>query len=55
MSLDPRLLALLACPSCKSSLSREEDGASLSCARCARRYPIVDGILDFIGDDPIAS
>jgi ubiquinone/menaquinone biosynthesis C-methylase UbiE len=37
---------LYACPACKQHLEPVHDG--LSCRVCARTYPIVSGILDFI-------
>jgi uncharacterized protein YbaR (Trm112 family) len=40
--LDARLLAILACPVCKTAVV--EEGERLICARCHRRYPIRDGI-----------
>ena len=40
--LDARLLAILACPACKTAVVQE--GERLICARCRRRYPIRDGI-----------
>jgi hypothetical protein len=48
MPLDPRLLDLLCCPAeedgapCHGELAQREDG--LLCAKCARLYPIQDGI-----------
>jgi hypothetical protein len=42
MSLDPKLLKMLACPACKNDLTQAD--AVLSCAACGRRYPIRDGI-----------
>jgi uncharacterized protein YbaR (Trm112 family) len=41
-TLDPAVLAQLACPACHGDL-RQED-SRLICTACARRYPIVDGI-----------
>ena len=40
--IDPRLLAILACPACKTEVRLE--GERLVCAHCGRRYPIRDGI-----------
>ena len=40
--IDPRLLAILACPWCKAAVT--EAGERLVCAGCGRRYPIRDGI-----------
>lgn len=44
MSLDPRLLEILACPLCKTEVSLTPDGAGLLCRTCRRRYPIVDDV-----------
>ena len=40
--LDEDFLSLLACPVCKTSVTR--DGDRLICGTCGRRYPIRDGI-----------
>lgn len=37
------------CPSCRSSLSRNEKG--LECERCRRSYPVVDGVADFVSGE----
>lgn len=42
MSLDARLLAILACPACRAKLT--ESGESLSCSGCGKSYPVKDGI-----------
>jgi uncharacterized protein len=41
-TLDPDLLAQLACPACYGELRLE--GARLRCMDCSRGYPIVNGI-----------
>jgi uncharacterized protein len=41
-TLDPDLLAQLACPACYGELRFE--GARLRCMDCSRGYPIVNGI-----------
>jgi uncharacterized protein YbaR (Trm112 family) len=41
-SLDPAIIAQLACPACYGELRL--DGARLQCMGCSRGYPIVDGI-----------
>jgi uncharacterized protein YbaR (Trm112 family) len=41
-TLDPDLLAQLACPACYGELCLE--GSRLRCLDCSRGYPIVDGI-----------
>lgn len=44
--LDPKLLAILACPACKGELT--EEPGKLTCAPCKKSYPVVDGIPDFL-------
>jgi uncharacterized protein YbaR (Trm112 family) len=44
MSVDPRLLEILACPLCKTEVKATPDGTGLVCHKCRRRYPIVDDI-----------
>jgi len=44
MTVDPRLLEILACPLCKTEVVLTPDGAGLLCRSCRRRYPIVDDI-----------
>ena len=44
MSVDPRLLEILACPLCKTEVKPTPDGTGLVCRECRRRYPIVDDI-----------
>ncbi len=43
MTLDPRLLEILACPVCRTGVRL--DGERVVCAQCQRRYPIRDGIV----------
>jgi len=40
--IDPKLLEILACPSCKTEVKLQ--GERLVCVKCGRRYPIRDGI-----------
>jgi len=44
MSLDPRLLEILACPVCHAPVRLLEDGNGLRCEECRRIYPVVDDI-----------
>ena len=44
MTIDPKLLEILACPLCKVEVRLTQDGAGLLCGSCHRRYPIVDDI-----------
>ena len=52
--MKPETLDLLACPACHGDLTLAGEAnppirtASLHCARCARHYPVVDGIPHFI-------
>ena len=47
-TLDPAILAQLACPACYAGLRLE--GTRLHCMACSRAYPIVDGIPVVIVD-----
>ena len=40
--IDPKLLEILACPACKTSVTLKDD--RLVCGQCGRRYPIREGI-----------
>jgi uncharacterized protein YbaR (Trm112 family) len=46
MTLDKKLLDILACPKCKGDLKYADgkDGESLSCGKCRLRYDVIDGI-----------
>ncbi len=59
----PELLSILICPSCKYSQlelvvtardTREVRTGFIFCAACRSRYPIVDGIVDLLGEPPEA-
>jgi len=41
------------CPQCKGKLTRQDN--SLSCTKCQRAYPILDGIPDFLIEKPETS
>lgn len=45
-TVPPELLAILACPVCKGPLA--DTGSALRCGRCARDYPVKDGIPDLV-------
>ena len=53
MSLDPKLLDILACPSCKSGIQLTADGQGLKCVSCHRVYPIKDGIPVMLVDEAV--
>ncbi len=44
MALDPKLLAIMACPKCKADVRLTEDGKALKCLSCHRVYRIEDDI-----------
>ena len=48
-SLDPELLAILACPKCKVRVELEQD--RLVCVQCGRRYRVEDGIPIMLIDE----
>jgi uncharacterized protein len=42
--LDERLLEILVCPACRSSVEHKERRHLLVCTDCGLRYPVRDGI-----------
>lgn len=46
--MDPWLLGILACPLCKGPLENKPEASELRCAKCARSYPVKDGIPDLV-------
>ncbi|MFA5060444.1 MAG: Trm112 family protein [Candidatus Omnitrophota bacterium] len=40
--IDAELLAILACPACKSDVKHQ--GNKIVCVKCGRKYPIKNGI-----------
>jgi uncharacterized protein YbaR (Trm112 family) len=44
VTIDPKLLEILACPVCKTEVRPTADAAGLVCGTCHRRYPIVEDI-----------
>jgi hypothetical protein len=51
MSLDPKLLEIIACPKCRGRLESKPDGSALVCHACRLAYPIVDEIPNLITED----
>jgi len=51
MALDPQLLAILACPKCKTDVKLTADDAGLKCVQCHRVYPIKDDIPVMLIDE----
>jgi len=44
MTLDPKLVQILACPACDTRPPLREVGDTLVCDVCRRVYPVRDGI-----------
>ena len=51
MGVDPELLAILACPECKTTVELVHEGAGLRCKQCRRVYPIKDDIPVMLLDE----
>ncbi len=51
MSLDPKILEVIACPKCKGRLEAKPDDTALLCRSCRLAYPVVDDIPNLITDD----
>ncbi len=54
--IDEKLLDILVCPVCKSSVKihkTNKDSIGLKCTRCKRIYPIQDGIPVMIESEAI--
>lgn len=52
--IDPRLLAVVACPACRADLRAEPDrsgATALVCTACGLRYPVVDGVPILLVDE----
>lgn len=47
--IDKELLDILACPACKGDVQLRDD--KIVCIRCARKYPIRDGIPVMLIDE----
>jgi uncharacterized protein len=52
VALDERLLDILVCPACRSSVEYKERRHVVVCTECARRYPVQDGIPIMLLDAP---
>ena len=51
MAVDPELLEILACPSCKTKVELVKNGTALKCGQCKRVYPIKDDIPVMLLDE----
>ena len=53
MSIDPKLLTILACPFCKADVKLTTDEKGLKCVSCHRVYPIRDDIPIMLIDEAV--
>jgi uncharacterized protein len=53
VQLDPRLMEILACPNCHSSLRADDEASELVCtsATCGLAYPVRDDIPVLLVDE----
>lgn len=51
MKLNPELLSILVCPSCKGELEPIDDERYLRCSPCELKYPVLDGIPVMLSDE----
>lgn len=51
MTIDPKLLEILACPLCKTPVKLTPNKKGLKCAKCRRIYAIVDDIPIMLIDE----
>ena len=51
MGIDPELLEILACPSCKTPVVLVHGDTALKCKECHRVYPIKDEIPVMLIDE----
>jgi hypothetical protein len=51
MAVDPELLAILACPQCKTPVTLVNSASGLKCDVCKRVYPIKDDIPVMLLDE----
>ena len=47
--IDDALLAILSCPACQGDVALKDN--KIVCTRCARRYPIKDGVPVLLADE----
>ena len=53
MSLDPELLAILACPVCRGSLAPTGETEGLVCSACAVVYPVREEIPVMLDEEAV--
>jgi len=52
--ISPDLLEILVCPVCREPLTLKENGAGLRCTKCAKAYPIRDGLPILLAEEAIS-
>ncbi len=50
-SLNPFLLSILACPSCKNDVRYDQDNQELTCDSCQLAYRVEDGVPVMLIDE----
>jgi len=53
MSINPKLLEILACPVCKTHVKLTVDEKGLKCIQCHRVYPIKEDIPVMLIDEAV--
>jgi hypothetical protein len=51
MTIDPKLMEILACPDCKSKVFEADEAIFCTNKECRRRYAITDGIPVMLIDE----
>jgi LSD1 subclass zinc finger protein len=51
MNLDPALLDIIVCPSCRGTLAVDEGASELVCTACGFGYPVRDDIPVLLVDE----
>jgi uncharacterized protein len=51
VNIDPALLAILACPDCRSPLRADDEAEELVCTGCGLAYPVRDDIPVLLVDE----
>jgi uncharacterized protein YbaR (Trm112 family) len=51
MNLDPALLEIIVCPSCRGALAVDDANSELACTSCGLAYPVRDDIPVLLVDE----
>ncbi len=51
MTVDPKLLEILACPVCKSAVREQGDWLACTAPSCGLKYPVRNGIPIMLADE----